>query len=182
MRSIRWAAPGALLLLSQAAAADVLVTFDPVNSNAFPGDTLVVYVSVDSDATDLRGFSLGIFFDPAVILAVDVVAGPLLLGASCPSAFFDLSTTVDSLEFDGAALGCSIVGPGLVAKLRFVAVAPGVSPLAWWRCILRDGQNAVIPHTCMDGTVTVDSIISVEPQTWARVKDRFRSPRLDDGP
>jgi hypothetical protein len=161
-----------LLAVPASGSAVVTVSFDPPSSLVGEGTYFVVRVHVDSEAQDLRGFS----FDSSVIDPVSVTGGPLLLGAGCPNFFDDLTTgaAADSVWFDGASLGCSMVGPGLVAEIQFLAVAEGVSDLSWWRCILRDGDNANIPHTCVGGNVVVVGSISVEPRTWGSVKASYR--------
>jgi hypothetical protein len=168
------------------AAADVVqVTFDPTVTLIEQGSLFLVQVAVDAEATDLRGFSFGFSFDSTVIEPVSVTPGSLLLGAGCPLFLQDLTevSAADSLWFDGASLGCSMVGPGSLVEIQFVAVAvdsiPVDTPLTWWKCILRDGSNANIDHDCADGLVTViPGPIAVEPRSWAAIKSEFRGATI----
>lgn len=156
--------------------ASVHVTFDPT-------DALIqcigpVHITIDSAATDLRGFSLVVEFDPAVVEVDDVDEGPLLAGSGCPpflQAFYTPGT--DSLVIDAASLGCSMVGPGTIATILFRRSPPGplaMTPVTLRRAILRTGSNETIPYTTSPGHVRASCAIAVEPVSWARTKAEYR--------
>lgn len=158
------------------AAADATVTFDPLNGIFTGTDTLTVQVTVDAGAVDLRGYTMVLEFDPTIVLPISVEGGSLLTGAACP-IFFDWlneSAVGDSLEIDGASLGCSIDGPGNVVEMKFVGVTVGVSPLTCRSLELRDSLNATIPSSCVDGTIEYRIPIAVTNQSWGRVKAGYR--------
>ncbi len=168
------------LLLSASAARS---TPDAVHLAFDPPEALIecigpVHITVDSAATDLRGFSLVVEFDPLIVEVDDVEEGPLLAGADCPSflqAFY--TPGADSLVIDAAALGCSMSGAGAIVTIQFRRSPPSshvVTPVSLRRAVLRTGSNETIPYTTTPGEITAYCPIAVEPTTWARTKAEYR--------
>jgi hypothetical protein len=158
--------------------ADVHLGFDPAAGLIEGTGTLAVGVTVDATASDLRGFSLVVEFDPTVVEILSVTAGPQLVGAACPNFLYPVYPAgADSVALDGATLGCSTAGPGTIATIVFQALPrpldggyPATTPLVWRSAILRDGDNATIPTICDPGFIDVVRPISVDPTSWARIK------------
>ncbi|GJM43906.1 MAG: hypothetical protein DHS20C21_07480 [Gemmatimonadota bacterium] len=173
---------GVFLPASAAATGGIVLSFDPLNGvivQAAPPETLTVQVTVDSTATDLRGFSFVLEFDPGIVTPISVQPGTLLSGAPCGFFLTWLNETAigDSIAVDAAALGCSMVGPGNIVEMKFVGVelGYGVSPLDWREVRMRDSANTVLDVKCVDGTIYHQVIIiGVEPESWARVKALYR--------
>ncbi len=169
---------GLLLLASPGWSAPdtVHVTFDP--PEAVIECIGPVHITVDSAATDLRGFSLVVEFDPLIVEVDDVDEGPLLAGAGCPSflqAFY--TPGADSLVIDAASLGCSMSGAGAILTIQFRRTPPSpqvVTPVSLRRAVLRTGDNETIPYTTAPGEITAFCPIAVEPTTWARTKAEYR--------
>jgi hypothetical protein len=150
------------------------------------GETLSVHVAVDAAATDLRGMSFVAEFADSIVTPVEVSAGPLLDGISCGDAFVAwvnqppdaLAWMVDSVRVDLAGLGCSAIGPGRIATIRFTAAMEdtfGTTTLSFRSLRLRDSLNDPIPST--GGTAALANIcipISVEPTTWGGTKALWR--------
>ena len=180
---------GAIVLLPCSAVSDVQVAFDPptglitmlvVDDVCVPGDdTLTVRVTVDAEALDLKGFSLVFEFDPLVVDLESVEPGSLLVAGGCANHFFEhlnSSAPGDSIAIDGAWLGCSVSGPGVIAEIRFTGLNPGTSPLLWRTTTLRDSQNADIVHSGQDGLIEVLCPTSVVRSSWGQLKAVYRSP------
>ena len=160
-------------LLGAVPALAVLVSVDPPSQVFTCEDTADVYVTVDGVA-DLRGFSLALMFDSAILTPVAVEAGPLL--SACPYFLDWLSegSPGDSLYVDGAGLGCSMVGPGAILRIRFTGQMDGISPLSWTGIILRDSQNATLPTISNGATLEVENCpVHIDDASWGRIKDLY---------
>jgi hypothetical protein len=165
-----------LLLTSLATAqTPVTVSFDPPAGSFECEDTLVVEILVDAAATDLRGFSLQLQYDPTVIEPIAITAGGLLTGAACDHFLAWLNPgNSGTIEVDGAAMGCSVAGPGAIVRMEFAGVADGTSPLACLSGVLRTGLNDPIAYTCVPGTIQYVCPVSAEATTWGSLKAVYR--------
>ena len=110
-----------------------VVSADPIELNFDPNVTELVdaigediSVTVDAAATDLRGFSLAIKYNPDVARPTAITAGSLLTALGIDNHFFHcfsgLGLTDSVIAVDGAALGCSLTGPGEIVRLHFIPV------------------------------------------------------------
>jgi hypothetical protein len=160
-----------------AALADVHLAFDPAIGIIEGTGTLDVDVVVDAAATDLRGFSFVVGFDDTVVEVDSVFAGDLLAGAPCAHFLYWFEdASADSVAVDGAALGCSMTGPGSVVTIRFRALPrpggdyPVFTALTWRSAVLRDSNNDSIPTILHPGYIIVNGPIAVAPATWGRLK------------
>ena len=177
MRSLRLLAAAGLLMLAVGATAQtpVTVSFDPPSGTIPCDETLLVSVVVDAAATDLRGFSLELTYDDSVVEPVAVTAGSLLAGAACDHFLTWLNPgTPGMIAVDGAALGCSVVGPGAIVTIEFAGLVDGTSPLECLSGILRDGDNAPIDYTCVPGTIAYSCPVATTPMSWGALKAWYR--------
>lgn len=165
------------------AAADVLLSFDPLNGvimEAVPAETLTVAVTVDAGADTLKGFSLVLEFDPTYVEPISVAPGALMTGGGCDAPFVawqNAAAIGDSIAVDGAALGCLMVGTGDLLEIQFIGVPGqfGVSPLTCRDVRLRNQYNDVLPEICLLGTIEHRPVvISTAAETWGRVKALYR--------
>ena len=107
----------------------------------------ILEVSFDVGAVnDLRGMTLDLGFDPAVISPLSVLAGDFVNSGACGSfvQWLNQNPGENHLSIDLAMLGCSLSGSGELLKIQFVGVANGTSPLTVNSVELRDGLNHVI--------------------------------------
>jgi hypothetical protein len=164
--------------LVSSANANVGVGFDPLHGGFTLGGTIVVSVTVDEEAVDLRGFSFVFEFDPSIVTPLAVSPGALLTGASCEHYFQWLNADAvgDSIAVDAAMLGCSVAGPGAIIDFEFGGVDEhyGTSPLRCRRGTMRDSNNDEIPFTCQEGTIDFTAPIPVESSTWSQIKSLYR--------
>jgi hypothetical protein len=126
------------------------------------GDTFFIDVSV-IDAVDLTSFQFDLSFDPSIVQANVAVAtaSPSLPG----DWFFTSPGFVDNNA--GQILGVSAFGSAInrtgpfdLARLEFVALAPGVSPLTFSTVFLNLEAAAG-----EDGQITVRPAVVPEPTT-----------------
>ena len=172
MRGLHWRAaclPVLLAaLLSAAACAAPVVYMDPAATEVWTGDDSWVDVSVNAELLGLTGYDLIIDYDEDVLEVLDAVEGALPQSAG-PSFFYWTSGPApeNAIAINGAILGDSVDGPGVLASLHFSGLAAGVSPLEFLTFELRDLENAPIPATASDGVVTVTDhpTIYLTPET-----------------
>lgn len=163
------------VLAAGVASPQAVVAIVPESGQFQCGRTWVVDVVVDAGATDLRGSSLVIEFDDDVIRPLAVEAGALVTGAACPNfAWWFGPAAADSVAFDVATLGCSVAGPGSIARITFEGHAGGTTPITLRRGDLRDGLNAAIPFTALGAEVQYDCAVADERETWGSLKSRYR--------
>ena len=74
---------------------------------------------------------------------------------------------------NGAVLGATVDGPGVLCTLTFKAIEVGTTPISVTHSDLRTGTNADISHTTQPATVIVDKTIPVERTTWGRLKGLY---------
>jgi len=157
------------------AVSDVGINFIPPDSTVI-ADSLTVLLTVDDQATDLRGFSMVLDFDPAVVTPLAVEPGSLLVNSGCPYFLNWLNPVAygDSLLIDGASLGCSVVGPGDLVRIRFQCASIDTGTISCRSVDLRDSVNQPVASTCGSAELRcVQPPISVEGTTWGRVKSWY---------
>jgi len=173
-----------LFLLSPAAArADLSFSCDGSGSDpcSFCGinDTLCVFVDIDAGVTDLRGASLVLQFDPAIVTPISVEAWDLTAG-SCPTVVFWLNQTTftNTIQVDLAGQGCSVAGPGSILRICFTGGTPnmeGTSPFFCVSSLLRDSLNQPIPHVCGSALLSNLCPVPTQESTWSGLKQRFQT-------
>jgi hypothetical protein len=163
------------LLVVGSAAAQTVVSLVPPSGNFQCHETWTIDVNVDADATDLRGCSLVIEFHDDVIRPISVTAGALVAGAACPNfTYWFGPAAADSVAVDVAALGCSVSGPGAIARITFEGYAGGTSPITLRRGDLRNGLNESIPFTAIGAQVHYDCAVETRSWNWGSVKAVYR--------
>jgi hypothetical protein len=160
MMGMRWKAVCLLALLgvltASTACADSALYIDPALTEVWTGGDLWVDVSVNDELLGLTGYDLIIDYDEDVLEVVSVVEGAL--PQSSGESFFFWTpgpAPQNAIIINGAALVGSVDGPGVLARLHFSALVPGVSALEFLTFELRDIENSSIPVTAHDGQVVV---------------------------
>ncbi|MFH1843760.1 MAG: cohesin domain-containing protein [bacterium] len=163
-------------IVSPALGQDAVLSFDPDDGVFETCDSLVVNLLIDDTITDLRGFSIVLEFDSAVVEPTTVTAGALLSGAACDNFLYWINycSIADSISVDGATLGCSVSGPGAIVRMVFLLKGIGVSPLSVRQSRLRTGLNQPIPHTCEEATMTSNCPVADTRYRWGQVKAMYR--------
>jgi hypothetical protein len=144
------------VLLASTAGADPTVYIDPALTEVLTGDDFWVDVSVNAELVGLTGYDLTVDYDESVLEVLGVVEGAL--PQSSGSSFFYWMpgpSPENAIVINGAVLGGSVDGPGVLARLHFSALGPVWSPLEFLSFELRDIENAPIPVTAVDGHVLV---------------------------
>jgi hypothetical protein len=172
MKGMRWKAVCLFALLAvlpaSTAGADSTLYIDPALTEVWSGGDFWVDVSVNEELLGLTGYDLTIDFDEDVLEVLGVVEGAL--PQSLGESFFFWTpgpAPENAIVINGAVLGGTVDGPGVLARLHFSALVPGVSPLEFLTFELRDIENVPIPVTAVDGQVVVSDppTIYLTPQT-----------------
>jgi len=148
----------------------------PVSGNFDCGEIFTLEILADPATADLKGVSLVLEFDGAILHPLGVEAGALMTGAACPY-FLDwrpATIPTDTLAVDMAALGCSVNGPGVLLRFQFEGQVQGISPLSIRNGVLRDSINADIPFSSNVAQVDYRCPVADESTTWGALKAGYR--------
>jgi len=160
-----------LVLVAGIATAAPLVYLDPASLDICEGE-FTIDVLINDEVVDLTGFDLMIDFDETIVSVVGVDQGQLLDDyPGMPFFYWTVEGTVsDALLINGAALGGSISGPGVLATITFACDANGLTDLEFEMVEFRDIDNLPIPVTSEDGEVNVDddTVVYIDP-VWDSV-------------
>lgn len=156
------------------AAGSTVISFVPLASEVNCNEIVDVDISIDAGAADLRGYSLKVTFDGALLELVDVLPGQLMVDASCDPFlhWFDLGP--GEAQIDAAGLGCSVSGSGSITRLRLRGLADGVSPVTASQILLRNSANLPIAWTAIAGEVLVNCPVPLNTNSWSTLKSTYR--------
>jgi hypothetical protein len=122
-----------------------------------------------SDIADLFAFQFSLSYNPAVLQLTSVTEGAFLATGG-PTVFgggtVNNTTGTVSFLFDsliGAVPG--VTGTGVLAKMQFTTVAPGVSALSFTDALFLDAGSADITVLTPSGSVQVTAV--PEPASYA---------------
>lgn len=164
-----------LLIVNAANAQELSGVTNPVGGGFICPNTILVDLNVDAAVVDLRGFSLTLSYDPAVLDPISVSAGSLVASASCANTLYwiDAATNDGSLEVDLALLGCSVNGPGSVLSIEFEGVGDGTTTLQCSNSIFRDSANAEIPVSCLPVDISYSCPVPAAGHSWGMLKTSY---------
>ena len=165
----------ALAVLPASARAATVLSFVPDSGEITCDEQLDVEIHVDAGAVDLRGLTLRFTYDPTLLDLVDVFPGQSFVDAPCDPFLYTDRTPPGVLQIDIAGLGCSVDGPGSVARVRFEGKSTdGISPLVGIAATLRDSENQGIAASWDDGQILVSCPVPNETTSWSGLKARMR--------
>ena len=124
-----------------------------VGSGAFTIDAAVYSVS------DLGGFQFTLHFDPNIVHADSASLGPFLssTGRTASALGPNIDNSAGTITFGGFTFGSQpgATGSGIIAHITFSPQHPGTTSLTWSDDTLSDTQGNAIPHTSLNGSVTI---------------------------
>ena len=122
------------------------------------------------------GYDVTIAFDTSLVELVGVDEGSLPASGGATTFFhwFDAGVASDTVHVNGAVLGTTVDGPGVLFFITFKALFPGITPVTFVSTEIRDNFNVDIPHDTIDGSITVEKSIPVRSATWGSIKTRYR--------
>ncbi len=144
------------LLTTMPSLSQTHVKIEPASSSADVGDTFTINVEIES-ASNLRGVSVKIGFDPAILSAKSISSGGFMQGFGQTFSFSDKDNVEGWAQYDESILGSGDMaqGSGIVCKMTFEAIGTGSSSLTLLTADLRDANNMPITRTTDDGVVLV---------------------------
>lgn len=157
-----------------AARASTVLSFVPSVAEVNCTQYVEIDLVIDGGAADLRGYSIELAFDASLLQLVDVVPGQLLEDAPCDPFLRWSELGPGQVLVDAAGLGCSVAGPGAIARLRMLGVADGLSQVIASELVLRNSANLAIAATAVDGEIRVNCPVSQGGSTWTTLKSSFR--------
>lgn len=131
----------------------------PSSPTVPPGTNFSVDVVAD-EVGNLGAYEFTLAFDPSVIALTGVSNGAFLGSTGREVTCIGPTPGVGSVRFVCATQGATPAGPngsGVLATVRFLALAEGNSPLDLQNLILADVAGTAIPATEQDGVVIVSS-------------------------
>jgi hypothetical protein len=139
------------------------------------GTTFTVDVAVNVSVRDLTGYNLRLTLDSSVVPFVDATEGPLPPSGGDETAFYWMMETPDIMIINGAVLGSSVDGPGVLAHIELFALAVGATPMELLSVELRDLENNTIPVFKEDALLIVEEGGSAtESTSWSAIKALYR--------
>lgn len=151
----------------------------PADSTVFldkDPNLFTVRVCISEEITNLMGYDISVRFDSTRIKLKNVSEGSLPGNSGYETFFwwFDPAISDNTAHINGAILGHTVDGPGVLFDLVFEKAAVGTTYVELFDTELRTGTNGSIPHTTVSGMIIVDKPIAVEPTTWGQLKERYR--------
>jgi hypothetical protein len=165
-----WLVPLLVLLCSDRALADAILSVQAIPANPAAGSSFAVDVKI-SGATDVYGFQFDLLFNPGILAGTGVAEGTFL-SAGGPTFFSagtidnvggSVSSTFDSL----VSFVPGVNGNGTLAVLNFNALAAGTSALSLANVLLVDSFGLPITgFSTSPGSVTIGGRTAVpEPSS-----------------
>jgi hypothetical protein len=166
----------AVLMFSEPVRAQGSLFVSPVDTTALAGDEFEVRIEIDAAFLSLMGYDIVVAFDSSLVQLLSVTEGSLPPTGPSGSFFFWFDPAVPNtlVHVNGAVLGTTVDGPGVLFRIRFKALVVGVTPMVIAFSDIRDNTNAAIPHNVLNTTVVIDAPIPVEAATWGRVKALYQ--------
>ena len=148
------------LLAGSASATSLSVSVGPPAVHV--GDTFALDVLVD-DVAGLYAYQFDLAFDPSIVRAVDVAEGSLLASGGAATSF--APGAIDNLFGTVLFTGNTLLGPapgasggGVLARLRFQALAEGLTPLSLGNVVLLDAALDGIGGTAFGRSIEVTAV------------------------
>ena len=165
-----------LLLIAGSASAGSGLQVAPDDTTVVAGTTFQIRIAVDASITSLMGYEVTVAFDSSIVELVSVDEGPLPGSGGATTFFhwFGAGVVSDTVYVNGAVLGTTVDGPGVLFTMEFKAKREGTTPVSFISTELRDNFNVVISHDTTDGRIVVEKTIPVRSVTWGGIKLRYR--------
>jgi hypothetical protein len=165
-----------LLLTAASTVAGQELQVAPSDTTVVDGTTFQIRIVANSSVTSLMGYDIIVAFDTSLVELIDVVEGSLPGSGGATTFFhwFGAGIPSDTVHVNGAVLGTTVDGPGVLFVITFKAIFPGITPVEFIATEMRDNLNVDIAHNAVDGSITVEKSIPVRSSTWGNIKSRYR--------
>jgi hypothetical protein len=157
----------AALYACPAIAAPIL-SIQPVATTVTVGNTTSLDIAING-AVDLYSYQFDVSFDPTILSAIDIIEGPFLATGGATFFIPGIDNGLGTIEFTAdSLLGLvpGVISNGVLATLRFTALAPGSSAITLSNVLMFDSAFDEIANTVLQGgrvTVTAGTAAVPEP-------------------
>lgn len=164
------------VIAGTAAAAEPVLSIAPDDTTVVVDNTFQIRVEVDADFLGVMGYDITVAFDSSIVELVGVDEGSLPGSGGATTFFhwFGAGAAADTVVVNGAVLGTTVDGPGVLFTITLKGIREGVTPVSIVTSQLRNNFNGVIPHVFAGGSVTVEVPIAVRATTWGEIKTIYR--------
>lgn len=154
----------------------VELTVSPVDTFVVKGHTFQLRVHIATDSTDFMGYNIAVRYDSLRLKIVSVDEGTFPPSFGYPTFFRWLNAGAgdDRIEVNGAILGHSVRGHGVLFTMTFAAVSLNIADVEILAADLRSGVNEALANTTRNALVRIISSIDAETDTWGSIKNRYR--------
>ena len=140
----------------QICSAEPTISVEPSHLTVSPGDSFTVNIMVDPDGAEISGGGYILYFDNAVLKALNQNKGPFLGGMEMANDIDNPNGSLDYGEYITG--GGSVTDPGVLATIEFEAISTGISELHFEQVILSDpGASEISGVQTNDGTCNIES-------------------------
>jgi hypothetical protein len=156
-----------------------LLSVDPDTTVVSDGTVFTLDIAISAEVAELMGWDIAIVFNSSVIELLSVSEGALPLTSGFETFFYTYDTGVpaDSVRVNGAILGHTVDGPGVLFTLEFKAKPANGTHDTDVEIVfsdLRTGVNGAIAHGVGNGYVKVITPVATETASWGFVKNLYR--------
>ncbi len=147
----------------------IRVSIDPSFTRVDPNEIFDLSVMISAEADTFSNFQVFVEFDPTVLEFVEAFEGSLYANSPWPNPWFLFEEESPGLwqifEIIFPAMSY-IVAPGELTRIRFRALAGGVSPVHFVSVAIKDILRfPLLPVLPEDGLVHVNPVIGIEPDS-----------------
>lgn len=146
------------------ACAIAAVSVEPPSVSVQPADQFELQLWINSEADTISNYDIVFSFDPVILEFVEAIEGSLYSNSGFETWFEAEEESLGTWEVFDAILfaGGFVLAPGELARLRFEAVAPGLSPIQLLSVAVTDIDRIPLdPLASEGGVVTVEGATGV---------------------
>ena len=166
----------ALIFLSPSVALGASVSLDPASGSYGPGDTFIVAIRLNTDATCINAGQVELVFPKDILRAVDVSRGESIfsLWVQEPLINNDSGTIVFSGgtpggycgKIDGDPQNSDVLADVVFTVLKSAATSASLSLGTSTEMFLNDGHGTVAPLSVQGATFTIRSTAALSSNAW----------------
>jgi hypothetical protein len=165
-----------LWVITGTAAAQPVLSVAPVDTTVVVDTEFQIRIEVDAALAGLMGYDVTVAFDTSIVELIGVDEGSLPGSGGAETFFhwFGAGAPKDTVVVNGAVLGTTVDGPGVLFTITLKGLREGITPVSIVASHMRDNFNVVIPHATAGGIVRVEKPIAVRVTTWGEIKAIYR--------
>jgi hypothetical protein len=151
--------------LSALAYAVPTVSVEPPSIAVHPSEEFELQLWISAEADTISNYDVVFQFDPLIVQFVEAIEGSLYVNSGFSTWFAAEEESFGTWEVFDALLqaGSFVLAPGELVRLKFAALAPGISPVQLQSVVVTDiDRYPLDPLVWENGTVIVDQTDDVQ--------------------